>query len=111
MKGGGPLRHGLVYGRYFKHAVPGWTDGRGRHHPGALPERLHGLRFPRPAPHLRGAVDRNRSTPEADLCRRRPLLITITLDRYGHLFPSVEEALGEKARRGFQLVGTRRDSE
>ena len=44
MKGGGPLRMGLVYGRYFKRAVRGYTR-RGKSIPGVLPAEKHGLRF------------------------------------------------------------------
>jgi hypothetical protein len=45
MKGGGRLRHGAVYSRYFKRAVARWTDKRGKEFPGALPARLRALRF------------------------------------------------------------------
>jgi integrase len=44
MKGGAPLRHGAVY-RYFRRTVAGYTDRRGKKHPGVLPERLHSLRW------------------------------------------------------------------
>ncbi len=93
MKGGGPLRHGLVYGRYFKRAVAGWTDGRGKHHPGVLPEkaglRWHDLRHTCAALSIAAGAH-----PKLISARLGHSTIQITLDRYGHLFPSAEESLG-----------------
>lgn len=44
MKGGGPLRMGLVYGRYLKRTAAGYTL-RGKPVPGVLPAEKHRLRF------------------------------------------------------------------
>lgn len=95
LKSGSPLRHGMVYGRYFRRAVAGWTDARSVHHPGALPERLHGLRF-HDLRHTCAALSIAAGAHPKLICARLGhSTITITLDRYGHLFPSVEEALAE----------------
>ena len=105
MKSGGRLRMGLVYGRYFKRAVAGETDGRGQHHPGALPERLRGLRF-HDLRHTCAALSIDAGAhPKLISARLGHSSITITLDRYGHLFPSVEEALAEKLDEAFAATG------
>jgi integrase len=94
-KKGGPLRMGLVYSRYFKRAVAGWTDARGRHYPGALPARLAGLRF-HDLRHTCAALSIAAGAhPKLISARLGHSSIQITLDRYGHLFPSMEEALAE----------------
>lgn len=93
MKGGGPLRMGLVYGRYFRRAVAGWTDGRGKHHPGALPAELHALRF-HDLRHTCVALSVAAGAhPKLISARLGHSSITVTLDRYGHLFGSLEESL------------------
>jgi integrase len=95
MKRGGPLRHGLVYGRYFKRAVAGWTDKRGNEHPGALPEHQHKLRF-HDLRHTCAALSIAAGAhPKLIASRLGHSTIQITLDRYGHLFPSVEQALAD----------------
>lgn len=84
MKGGGQLRHGQVYGRYFKRAVAA-----------ALPPRLYGLRF-HDLRHTCAALSiASGAHPKLISARLGHSTITITLDRYGHLFPSVEEALSD----------------
>jgi aminoglycoside adenylyltransferase-like protein len=55
--------------------------------------------LPRSAVHVRQPQHRRGLAPQADLGAARPRFITITLDRYSHLFPSVEEALARAARR------------
>lgn len=95
MKTGGQLRHGLVYGRYFKRAVAGYTDRKGVKHPGALPAAKHGLRF-HDLRHTAAALSIAAGAhPKLIAARLGHSTITITLDRYGHLFPSVEEALAD----------------
>jgi integrase len=95
LKGGGPLRHGLVYGRYFRRALAGWTDARDKEYPGALPERLHGLRF-HDLRHTCAALSIAAGAhPKLIASRLGHSTIQITLDRYGHLFPSVEAALAD----------------
>jgi integrase len=94
MKGGGPLRHGLVYGRYFRRAVAGYTV-RGTKIPGALPAEKHGLRF-HDLRHTCAALSiASGAHPKLISARLGHSTIQITLDRYGHLFPSVEKALAD----------------
>jgi integrase len=95
MKGGGPLRHGLVYGRYFKRAVRGYTL-RGKKVPGALPADKHSLRF-HDLRHTCAALSVAAGAhPKLIQARLGHSSIQITLDRYGHLMPNVSEALAEK---------------
>jgi integrase len=105
-KSGGPLRMGLVYSRYFKRAVAGWTDKRGKEHPGALPVRLHGLRF-HDLRHTCAALSIAAGAhPKLISARLGHSSIQITLDRYGHLFPSMEEALAEALDLAFATHGS-----
>jgi integrase len=95
MKNGGPLRMRLVHSRYFKRAVAGWTDGWGREHPGALAGdkthlRFHDLRHTCAALSIQAGAH-----PKLIAARLGHSSITVTLDRYGHLFPSMEEALAD----------------
>jgi integrase len=102
MKNGGRLRHGLVYVRYFKRAVRGWMDGRGQHHPGALPERLHSLRF-HDLRHTCAALSIAAGAhPKLISARLGHSSIAVTLDRYGHLFPSIEESLAAALDAAFE---------
>jgi integrase len=90
MKKGQPLRHGLVYGRYFKAAVRQ-----------ALPPELAGLRF-HDLRHTCAALSIAAGAhPKLISARLGHSSIQITLDRYGHLFPSVEEALAEQLDAAF----------
>ena len=95
-KTGKPLRHNLFYRRHFKPAVAGYTDKEGVYHPGALPASKHGLTFH----HLRHTSASLSiaagAHPKLISTRLGHSSITITLDRYGHLFPSVESALAEQ---------------
>ncbi len=94
MKGGGPLRHGLVYNRYFRRAVAGY-ELRGKKVPGALPAAKHGLRF-HDLRHTCAALSIAAGAhPKLIASRLGHSTIQITLDRYGHLFPSVEQALAD----------------
>lgn len=89
----GLLRHGLVYGRYFRRAVVGY-EHRGEVQ-GALPASKHGLRF-HDLRHTCAALSIAAGAhPKLIAARLGHSTITITLDRYGHLFPSVEEALAD----------------
>jgi len=81
---GGPLRPGLVYNRYFRRAV---VD--------ALPAAKHSLRFHDLRHTCASLSIASGAHPELIAARLGHSTITITLDRYGHLFPSVEEALAE----------------
>lgn len=100
MKGGGPLRMALVYNRYFRRAVAGYTL-RGKQVPGALPAAKHALRW-HDLRHTCASLSINAGA--------HPLLVSkmlghssvqITLDRYSHLFPDVAEALAEKLDAAF----------
>jgi integrase len=105
MKGGGPLRMGLVYGRYFKRAVRGYTL-RGKPIPGVLPTEKHGLRW-HDLRHTCAALSIAAGAhPKLIAARLGHSSITITLDRYGHLFPSVEEALAEALDAAFAAPAT-----
>jgi integrase len=85
MKGGQPLRHGLVYSQYFRKAVVA-----------ALPASNHELRFHDLRHTCASLSIAAGAHPKLISARLGHSTITITLDRYGHLFPSVEEALAEK---------------
>jgi integrase len=95
-KTGKHIRHRLLVRRHFRSAVAGHTDKEGEYHPGALPPRLHGLRF---------HDLRHTAASLAIHAGAHPLLVSkqlghssvqITLDRYSHLMPNAAEALAEK---------------
>src|SRR5205807_9324964 len=90
MKNGQPLRHGLVYNRYFRRAVVA-----------ALPTDLHRLRFHDLRHTCASLSIAAGAHPKLIASRLGHSSITITLDRYGHLFPSVEEALADALDRTF----------
>jgi integrase len=94
MKRGGPLRHGLVYSRYFRRAVRGY-ELRGKKIPGALSPAKHGLRFHDLRHTCASLSIAAGAHPTLIKVRLGHSSIQITIDRYGHLFPSVEEALAE----------------
>jgi integrase len=94
MKGGGPLRHGLVYSRYFRRAVAGY-ELRGKRIPGALPPAKHGLRFHDLRHTCASLSIAAGAHPTLIKVRLGHSSIQITIDRYGHLFPSVEAALAD----------------
>ena len=83
---GGPLRHGNFYGRRFKPAVRL-----------ALPDRLHGLRF-HDLRHTCASllINETNANPKAIQARLGHSSIQVTFDRYGHLFPGLDEQLTEK---------------
>jgi integrase len=90
MKGGGQLRHGLVYSNYFRRAVVGNPE---KGIAPALPADKHGLRFH----DLRHTCASLGVASGANVKQVQEMLghssITITLDRYAHLFPSAHEDL------------------
>jgi integrase len=89
------VRQGLFYGRYFKRAVRGY-ELRGKKIPGALPPEKHGLRF-HDLRHTCAALSVAAGAHVKLISARLGhSSVQITLDRYAHLFPSVEEALGEQ---------------
>jgi integrase len=83
---GGPLRHGNFYGRRFKPAVRR-----------ALPERLHRLRF-HDLRHTCASllINETNANPKAIQARLGHSSIQVTFDRYGHLFPGLDEQLTDK---------------
>jgi integrase len=88
---GGPLRHGNFMARHFRPAVTA----------AGLPEslRFHDLR------HTCAALLINADPPAHPLAVMRRLghsSITITLDRYGHLFPEVEQSVTESLDRAYR---------
>jgi integrase len=92
---GGPLRVGLFVRRHFKRTVCGYEKANGEKVPGALPERLAALRF-HDLRHTCAALSIAAGPhPKLISARLGHSSITITLDRYGHLFPRVEEALAD----------------
>jgi integrase len=82
---GKPLRHNLFYRRHFKPAVRA-----------ALPADKHGLRF-HDLRHTCAALSVAAGAHVKLISARLGhSSVQITLDRYAHLFPSVEEALAEQ---------------
>jgi integrase len=98
MKNGQPLRHGLVYGRYFRRAVQD-----------ALPEKA-GLRFH----DLRHTCASLGVASGANVKQVQEMLghssVTITLDRYSHLFPSAHEALADNLAATFVAAESAEDT-
>lgn len=88
---GKPIRHGLFYRRVFKPAVRA-----------ALPERLHGLRFHDLRHTCASLSIAQDAHPKLIQARLGHSSIQITLDRYGHLFPSVEAALADSLDAAFR---------
>jgi integrase len=92
-KTGKPLRHGLFTRRHFKPAVQGDQE---KGIPAALPADKHALRFHdlrHTAASLAVAAGAHPKMIQEMLGHSS---ITITLDRYSHLYPAAHEALAEK---------------
>ena len=64
-------------------------------HPGVLPERLHKIRFHDLRHTCAALAIQAGAHPKLISARLGHSSITVTLDRYGHLFPSMEEALAD----------------
>ena len=105
LKSGAPLRHGLVYGRYFKRAVAGWTDKRGKKHEGALPAELHALRWHDLRHTAASLAIEAGAHPKLIQQQLGHSSITVTLDRYGHCFPSMATALADALDAAFAAEG------
>jgi integrase len=82
---GKPIRHDLFYARHFKPAVRR-----------ALPADKHGLRFHDLRHTCASLSIAAGAHPKLISARLGHSSVQITLDRYGHLFPSVEESLAER---------------
>jgi integrase len=91
---GGPTRHHLFYRRHFKPAVR-----RTLPHKSGL--RFHDLRHT-----CASLLIAQGAHPKLIQARLGHSSIQITLDRYGHLFPSVEAALADKLDAAFAAAGT-----
>ncbi len=79
---GAPIRHNQFYKRYFKPAVRA-----------ALPKAKHGLRFHDLRHTCASLLIAAGAHPKAIQVRLGHSSIQITMDRYGHLLPSVDDAL------------------
>jgi integrase len=89
---GGPLRHGNFYGRHFQVAVRGYTTKEGEKVPGALPAEKYGLRFHDLRHTCVALLIAAGVHAKAIQERLGHSSIQITMDRYGHLLPSLDEA-------------------
>jgi integrase len=91
---GGPLRHSNFYRRHFRPAVEraGLPDG----------VRFHDLRHT-----YAGFLIAEGAHPKAIMERMGHSSITVTLDRYGHLLPSLEEHLTEALNRSGEAAAHR----
>src|SRR4029079_3686671 len=101
---GGPMRHSLFYRRHFRPAVTGHTDKDGVKHPGSVPAAKAGLRFHDLRHTCASLLIAQGAHPKLIQARLGHSSITITLDSYGHLFPSVEEALADALDAAFAHV-------
>jgi integrase len=102
---GGPMRHHLFYRRHFKPAVRGRIV-KGAKVPGALPPEKHGLRFHDLRHTCAALLIAEGAHPKLIQTRLGHSSITITLDTYGHLLPSLEEALAAKLDVAFAVAAT-----
>lgn len=89
---GGPIRHSLFVRRVFKPAIIG--DKKKEREP-SLPAHKHNLRFHDLRHTCASLLVAAGAHPKLIQARLGHASITTTLDRYGHLFPSVEEALAD----------------
>jgi integrase len=91
---GKPLRHDLFYARHFKPAVRK-----------ALPADKHGLRFHDLRHTCASLSIAAGAHPKLISARLGHSSIQITMDRYGHLYDSAEEALAESLDAAFVAAG------
>lgn len=98
---GGPMRHHLFYRRHFRPAVTGYAKPDGTKVAGAVPAAKAGLRFHDLRHTCASLLIAQGAHPKLIQARLGHSSIQITLDRYGHLFPSVEAALAEKLDAAF----------
>jgi len=94
-KNGAPLRHNLLYNRYFKRAVRE-----------SLPPAKHRLRFHDLRHTCAALLIQQGAHPKLISARLGHSSVQITLDRYGHLFPSIEEALADALDAAFASAET-----
>jgi integrase len=91
---GGPLRHGNFYGRHFKPAVQGYEKD-GEKVPGALPPEKHGLRFHDLRHTCVSLLIAAGVHAKAIQSRLGHSSIQLTMDVYGHMLPSLDEAAND----------------
>jgi integrase len=102
---GRQLRHGNFYRRHYKPAVQGrLATSRRAAVPGAVPAEKAALRFHDLRHTAASLAIQAGAHPKLISARLGHSSITITLDRYGHLFPSVEASLADALDAAF--VGT-----
>jgi integrase len=102
---GGPLRHHLFYRRHFRPTVAGRPARNGKPAvPGILPERLHALRFHDLRHTCASLLIAEGAHPKLIQTRLGHSSITITLDTYSHVFPSLEESLAAKLDSAFEAA-------
>lgn len=93
---GAPMRQSLFYRRHFKVAVRGRPETKTRPAvEGALAAEKHGLRFHDLRHTCASLLIASGAHPKAICDRLGHSSITITMDRYGHLLPSVDAALAD----------------
>ena len=88
----GPLRHGNFYRRHFQVAVRGYETEDGEKVPGALPAEKAGLRFHDLRHTCVSLLIAAGVHAKAIQERLGHSSIQITMDRYGDLLPSLDEA-------------------
>lgn len=95
---GGPIHHSNFYQRHFERAVDQCLDEKGER---IIPAetRFHDLRHTYAT--LLIAAGAN---PLTVMKRMGHSSITVTMDRYGHLFPHLEENITEKMDEGYRAV-------
>ncbi len=94
---GGPIRHSLFVRRVFKPAIVGDENNKdeSKRRKPSLPAEKHNLRFHDLRHTCASLLVAAGAHPKLIQARLGHASITTTLDRYGHLFPSVEEALAD----------------
>jgi integrase len=103
----GPIRHSLFVRRVFKPAIVGDErneDETKRRKP-ALPAEKHNLRFHDLRHTCASLLIAAGAHPKLIQARLGYSSITTTLDRYGHLFSSVEAALADALNATFNGAG------
>lgn len=102
---GKPIRQSLFYRRHFKPAVKGRPATKSRPAAkGALPAAKHGLRFHDLRHTCAALLIAADAHPKAICDRLGHSGIGITMDRYGHLLPSVDAALADALDAGHAAV-------
>ena len=96
---GGPMRHNNWYSRTFKPIVKQ-----------VLPKHLHGVRFHDLRHTCAALLIAESAHPKAIQQRMGHSSITVTLDRYGHLLPSLDDTLSDALDRTWRTAQDARPS-